>query len=394
MRRLWLGSSQSRGDSVMGDWKVPLADVIVPEDDIEAVADTYRSGWLSMGPRVEELEDAFARYTGANHALAVSSGTAALHLIALAAGLGPRTKAVVPSLTFVAAINAVAYTGAVPLFGDIAAIDEPWLSAEATERLLAPDVRAIMTTAYGGHPGQTTKLAKLAESRGIALLEDSAHGLGSRVDGRHIGTFGVAGAYSFFSNKNLAIGEGGMVVTDDPAVAGDVRLLRSHGMTTMTWDRHRGHATTYDVVTRGFNYRLDEPRAALALKRLTRLDEENRRRSAIVSRYREAFSELHSVLMIADPPQQSNSANHLFVVVLDTVLDRDRFRAELADAGVQTSVHYPPVHRFSIYADRRPELPVTDSYAARAVTLPLFPHMSESQIELVIEVVSRAVSAA
>ena len=248
----------------MPAWSVPLADVVVAEEDIAVVADVYRSGWLSMGPRTEELERALAEYTGARHALAVANGTAALHLICLAAGLGPGDEVIVPSLTFVASVNAVAYTGATPVFADIAALEEPWTPAAAVEAAITPRTKAIMVVAYGGHPGEIAAIRELADARGLTLLEDAAHAIGVRHDGRHLGTFGAAGAFSFFSNKNLAVGEGGAVVTDDDALAERMRLLRSHGMTTLTWDRHRGHAAGYDVVALGFNYRIDEPRAALS----------------------------------------------------------------------------------------------------------------------------------
>ena len=226
----------------MPDWTVPLADVVVPEEDIAVVADVYRSGWLSMGPQTAALEREFAAYAGARHALAVANGTAALHLICAAAGLGPGDEVVVPSMTFVATVNAIAYTGATPVFADIVSVTEPWLDPGAVDAALTEHTKAVMTMAYGGHPGRTVALAALARERGLMLLEDAAHAAGSRVGGRHLGTFGRAGAFSFFSNKNLAVGEGGMVVTDDDEAAAQMRLLRSHGMTTLTWDRHRGHA--------------------------------------------------------------------------------------------------------------------------------------------------------
>src|SRR3954471_13552288 len=222
-------------------WRVPLADVVIAEEDLAAVIETYRSGWLSMGPRTEELEAAFASYTGAGHALAVANGTAALHLVTLAAGLGPGDEVVVPSLTFVATVNAIAYTGATPVFADVASLAEPWLSAAAVEAAITPRTKAVMSMTYGGHAGETEALRALCEGRGLLLLEDAAHAAGSRLDGRHLGTFGRAGAFSLFSNKNLAVGEGGMVVCHDDEMAGRVKLLRSHGMTTLTWDRHRGH---------------------------------------------------------------------------------------------------------------------------------------------------------
>src|SRR3954451_18128053 len=184
----------------MPDWRVPLADVVVPEDDIDAVAEVYRSGWLSMGPQTEALERDFERFTGARHALAVSNGTAALHLLCGAAGVAPGVEFVVPSLTFVAPFNEVPYTGATPVFADVVSVTEPWLDPDAVAAVMGERTRGIMTMAYGGHPGQTAALATIAGERGIALLEDAAHAVGTRVGGRHLGPFGLGGAFSFFSN--------------------------------------------------------------------------------------------------------------------------------------------------------------------------------------------------
>jgi dTDP-4-amino-4,6-dideoxygalactose transaminase len=240
-----------------------------------------------------------------------------------------------------------------------------------------------MTMAYGGHPGETPALAALAHKRGLVLLEDVAHATGAWLGARHLGTFGLAGAFSFFSNKNLAVGEGGMVITDDDQVASRVRLLRSHGMTTLSWDRHRGHASDYDVVDRGFNYRIDEPRAALARQRLGRLDTDNARRSALDRRYRELLTGVDEATCALPPVAGARLAHHLFTIVLDEGLDRRAFRDALAARGIQTSIHYPPAHRFSIYAGTA-RLPVTDTYGARAVSLPMFATMTTEQQDEVV----------
>jgi dTDP-4-amino-4,6-dideoxygalactose transaminase len=368
----------------MAHWKVPLADVRLGEDDIDAAVAAYRSGWLSMGPRTEQFEAALADYLGVGHALAAANGTAALHLACAALGLGPGDEVVVPSMTFVATVNSIAYTGARPVFADIAAMDAPWLSAATTEAAITDRTRAVMSMTYGGRAGEITELRELCDARGIALLEDAAHGIGGSLEGRALGTFGEAGAYSFFSNKNLAIGEGGAVATDNAELAKRLRLLRSHGMTTLTWDRHRGHASAYDVVALGFNYRIDEPRAALAEALLARLDAERVRRDDHVSAYRAALEDTVGVTLLPPAAPGEVEAQHLHPVVLAENVDRDSFRRLLSDRGVQTSVHYPPAHRFSIYSDGAPELPTTDAYGARTVTLPLFGHMTEQQRELVI----------
>lgn len=373
----------------MTSWKVPLSDVRVTEPDIATVADVYRSGWLSLGPHTGALEEDLAAYTGSPHAVAVSSGTAALHLICLAAGFGPGDEVIVPSMTFVATVNAIAYTGARPVFADIVSVLEPWLDPVSVEQAITPRTKAVMMMSYGGHCGETEALADLCQRHELLLLEDAAHGLGSRLQGRQLGTFGVAAAYSFFSNKNLSVGEGGAAVTTDPAIAERLRLLRSHGMTSLSWDRHKGHATGYDVVALGYNYRIDEPRAALASARLVRLDAENRQRTKLVAEYRTRLADL-GIEMPMPPRDGLEPAHHLACLLLDAGVDRAGFRDALASSGVQTSMHYPPVHGFSIYAQGAPELPVTDAYAARAVTLPLFAHMSDEQLDTVIGAVDSA----
>jgi dTDP-4-amino-4,6-dideoxygalactose transaminase len=373
----------------MPEWRVPLADVEISEPEIAAVAETYRSGWLSMGPRTEEMEARFAEYAGSQHAIAVTNCTAALHLICLAAGIGPGDEVIVPSLTFVATANAVRYTGATPVFADIAGLEQPWLSAEATSAAITERTKAILNMTYGGHPGDSAELAMLAADKRLALLEDAAHGIGGYLDGRHLGTYGLAGAFSFFSNKNLPIGEGGLIVTDDDEFAERVRLLRSHGMTSLTWDRHRGHASTYDVVDLGFNYRIDEPRAALAVARLERLDADNERRGAAVASYRALIEPLDGVAVTMPDGPGVRQAHHLLTVVLDEGTDRDGVRDSMAKAGIQTSLHYPPAHRFRIYDDGA-SLPLTENYARRAITLPLYPSISEEQVGLVAEALSGA----
>ncbi len=364
-------------------WRIPLADVVVSENDLAAVADVYRSGWLSQGPRAREFEEAIEDYTGARHAVAVANCTAALHLIALAAGFGPGDEVIVPSLTFVATPNSIAYTGATPVFADVVSPTEPWLDPDSVEERVTSRTRAILCMQYGGHPGESLALRALADRHGLRLLEDSAHALGTRIGGEHAGTLGFAGAYSFFSNKNLAIGEGGMVVCGDDETAARVRLLRSHGMTSLSWQRHQGHAASYDVVALGHNFRIDEPRCALGLSRLARLDDDNRRRAALDAHYRELLTGAAGLTAALTPPAGATCAHHLFTVVLDAGLDRDSVREHLSAAGIQTSVHYPPAHRFAIYEPEGARLPVTDEAARRALTLPLFAHMTDEQVEFV-----------
>ncbi|HEX6665102.1 MAG TPA: DegT/DnrJ/EryC1/StrS family aminotransferase [Solirubrobacterales bacterium] len=372
-------------EAATSERKVPLASPLLLESELREAMDAYRSGWLCMGPRTAELEDSMCSYTGAGHAVAVSSCSAALHIACLAAGLGPGDTAIVPSLAFAATVNAVAVTGAVPRFAEVAAVERPWLSAEAAEAAIEPSTKAIVAMSYGGHPGEVAELAALAEQHGLALIEDAAHASGSWQDGRHVGTFGLAGALSFSASKNLGIGEGGMLLTDDAEVAGRARSLRWHGISASTWERRRAAAPEYTVEDVGLNYRIDDPRAALVNARLRRLDEDNRRRAEVDAAYRAAFGDGEGLTPVASPPAGERASHCVFAIVLDEGIDRAAFRERLSARGVETSIHFPPLHDSSAYAGPAARLPLTEAFAARAVSLPIFPQMEVWQRELVIE---------
>ena len=373
-------------DKSTGRWSVPLSDVLVDAEVERAAAEVVRSGWWSMGPRVAEFEQAFAGLLSARHAFAVANGTAALHLALLAIECGPGGEVVVPSLNFVAAANTITHTGATPVFCDVIGPDDLTADPRDIEAAVGPRTRAILVMHYGGHACRMDEILELAERRGLAVIEDAAHAPAGEFRGRACGTLGAVGCFSFFSNKNLPMGEGGMVVTDDDALAEKIRLFRSHGMTTLTWDRHRGHASSYDVVLRGFNYRLDELRAALGLVELGRLREGNRARGEIVERYRRALDGEAGISMPFVPREGVVSTHHLAVILLPEGKARHDVQTALAERGIQTSVHYPPIHMFSAYKEQpQRSLPVTESIAERVLTLPLFPHMSDAQVAAVIE---------
>jgi dTDP-4-amino-4,6-dideoxygalactose transaminase len=379
----------------VSDWLVPLADVRFSEEDVQAVAAVYRSGWLSQGPRVAEFERAFAGFVGVDPevAVALASGTGALELSCVLAGVGPGDEVVLPSLTFAATAASIVRCGARPVFADIASVDRPWLSVDSARAALSERTRAIVTVSYAGHPGDVGALRELVDERGLVLIEDAAHAAGAWTGERHAGTIGHLGSFSFFANKNLPLGEGGMLVAADPAWAARARRLRSHGLSAGTWERHRGLALDYDVLEPGFNLRLDEPRAALGTRLVGRLGEETTRRGKLATRYGEGLRSLGRFLgpAIGEGPGV-RCAWHIFPVLLASGVDRRRFREALHRAGVQTSVHYPPLHLTTAFAEaRRASLPVTEDYARRTLTLPLFGHMTETQQSLVIGSVGAAV---
>ncbi len=374
---------------------IPLFDLRLEPEDIEAVTETLRSGWLTMGPRIEAFEAAFAARLGVTHAIALSNGTAALHLAMLAAGVVPGDEVIVPSYTFVATANAAIYCGATPVFADILGRERPLIDPTEVQRLITSRTRAVVPVHFAGYAAAADELADLCAARGIALIEDAAHAPVGSLAGRSLGTIGLAGAFSFFSNKVLSVGEGGLLATDDDGVAARARSLRSHAMTTGTWSRHRGHADSYDVVGIGFNYRMDEPRAALASSRLGRLDEDVARRRALSCGYRERLRDVPGLILPFDDADVESSAAYVMPVMLERSSRRAEVRTVLRERhGIQTSVLYPAIHEFSAYRERMPgiHLPRTELAAGSEITIPLFPHMTEDQQDRVVEALTEVLA--
>jgi dTDP-4-amino-4,6-dideoxygalactose transaminase len=342
-----------------------------------------------MGPRIQEFEAAYAELLGCAHALALSSCTAALHLAYLAVGVGPGDEVIVPSMSFAATSNAVLYCGGTPVFADIVGREDLGIDVADVEARISDRTKAVCAMHYAGYPAAVASLRELCDARGIALVEDAAHAPSAEVDGRKLGTWGAAGCFSFFSNKVLSVGEGGLLATDDEGVAERVRSLRSHGMTSGTWDRHRGHAETYDVVNLGFNYRMDEPRAALLLSRMRRVDDEIARRRDLVRGYRERLAAVERLTLPYTDDDVGRSSCYVMPTLLDEGVDRREFRKGLSERGIQTSILYPAIHEFTEYRRRYPDvsLPRTEAAARTQVTLPLFPHMTEGQLDRVCDAV-------
>lgn len=373
------------------DLRIPLSDMAYGVEEEEAVQKVIHSRWLTMGAITQEFERTFADLCGVKYAFGVANGTVALHLACMAAGIGPGDEVIVPALTFVATANAVLYTGAEVRFADIIGPDDLNISPEDIERKITPRTKAILVMHYGGYPCRMPEILAMAERHGLVVLEDAAHAPGASLDGRAMGAWGVAGCFSFFSNKNLAVGEGGMVVTDREDYAARLKALRSHGMTTLTWDRHHGHAFSYDVTTLGYNYRIDEIHSALGLAQLAKLEANNARRGAISAQYRAGLAGLDGVVTPFDK-EAGKPSYHIFPMLLPTDSNRQVFMETMRGAGVQTSIHYPPIHHFSYYRERFPgiTLPVTEDAAAREVTLPLYPGLSDEEVQYVLSSVREA----
>lgn len=378
------------------DWKVTLSDMDFDGREAEAVAEVLRSRWLTMGERTQAFEREAAAALGARHAFLVSNGTAALELALKALGVGPGEDVLLPSITFVACANAVVAVGARPVFVEIESADRPLVSPEDARARAGSAARVLMAVHYAGFPCRLPELAAFADGAGLALLEDAAHAPGAKLAGRALGAWGAAGCFSLFSNKNVAVGEGGLVVTGDDRLAEELRLLRSHGMTTLTLDRHRGHAADYDVVRAGHNFRPSEITAALASAQWAKLARMNERRRALTARYRAALAGTPGLALPFAAEPLEDAACHLMSVLLEDPARRAPLRESLKRAGIQTSAHYPPIHLFSYYRDRygfRPgDLPVSEAFAARQVTLPLHSRMGDDEVDLVAEAVRKALA--
>ena len=377
---------------------IPYARQSIDAQDIQAVTAVLRSDWITTGPKVAAFEKAVARFVGAREAVAVCNGTAALHTAVHAADIGPGDEVLVPAMTFAASANCVLYEGGTPVFVDVQE-DSLLLDPAQAEAKITSRTKAIMTVDYTGQPCDYDAFRVLADRYGLALIADAAHALGAEYKGHAVGTLADLTTFSFHPVKHVTTGEGGMVVTDDRAMAERMRQFRNHGISTDARARAEKGTWFYEMVDLGYNYRLTDIQCALGLSQMKRLRRSLARRRAIARMYDEAFASIPGIEPLAVSPDVRH-AYHLYVVQIDpsrAAEDRDAIFRTLRERGVGVNVHYIPVHLHPYYRQRmgtHPGMcPVAEAAYARILSLPMFPAMTDADVRRVVDEVGRAARA-
>lgn len=375
------------------EYKIPLFKLNFDEEEIEAVTETIRSKWISTGPKCEELEKQFVEMFAVNYAVSMSNCTDALHLACILCGIGPGDEVICPSLTFAASANCIKYVGATPVFCDIVSPEHINIDPKDIERKITSKTKAIIVVHMAGFPAKMDEIMTIAHKHNLKVIEDACHGPLSEYKGKKLGSIGDIGCFSFFSNKNISTGEGGMLITNNEDLAKRAKLLRSHGMTTMSYQRASGHATTYDIVDLGYNYRLDDIRASIGVVQMNKLQSDLDKRIVIRNEYVKQLSSIDGITI----PFADNTefvSNYIFPIVLkdSTSEKRDSIRDKLHAAGIQTSVHYPAIHRFSIYKEHKTKLPITEYVTENEITLPMYASLSNEEIEYIVKELNQALN--
>ena len=358
---------------------------VIGDAEVEAVVATLRSGWLTSGPRVRELEQRFALFSSAGHAIATSSCTTAIHLSLVAAGVGAGDEVVTSSFTWPATANAIVHTGATPVFAEVDG-DSLNLDPAAFEAAITPRTRAVVPVHFAGGPCDMDAIERIARGHGLTIVEDAAHAVETTVGERKVGSIGDFTCFSLYATKSLAGGEGGVVTTSSDAAAATLRLLRSHGVTRDPWQRRlTGTLGHYDVLQPGFKANLADLQAAVALPKLDRVEEFHAVRRALVERYDEGIAELDGIEPIGRPAFGLH-AHHLYVVRIEPAAagaDRDRYAAALMAENIATGLHFLPVHTLTWYRENLPSdpLPVTEAAGAQVLSLPLSAAHGEADVD-------------
>ncbi len=375
-------------------WNIPLYKIHWDQSDADAVLNVIRRGahWTN-GPEVAEFETTVADYVGRRHAVAFNSGTSALHALMLAHGIGAGDEVIVPSFTFISTANSVLFVGAKPVFADI----EPEtfaLDAEDVRRKVTERTRAIVLVHYGGLPARDTEaLKKLAHEKGVLLIEDAAESLGATMDGKKVGTFGHSAMFSFCGNKVITTGEGGMIVTDDSDVHRNLLLIRSHGR--LEKENYFESSGSPDYVTLGYNFRMNSMTAALGVAQMKKLDDVIALRRKVAQTYDDEFARRGTPVRPPASGRPYFNVYQMYSLLFTDSESRRKAVARLNQAGIMSKVYFEPVHRTHFYKNiqnERSVLPVTEHTSERILTIPLYPHMSENEMQKVVNALHDAKS--
>ncbi len=346
-----------------------------------------------MGEKTKSFEENFGEYIGAKYLpSAVANCTAALHMALLALEIKVGDEVIISGLTFIAEANVVKMVGAKPVLADVSSLDDWNISAKTIEEKITPNTKAIMIVHFGGVPCEMDEIINLCNVRNIPLIEDVAHAPGAEYKGTKCGAFGDISCFSFFSNKNLSVGEGGMVIAQTEKLNQTIKYLRSHGMSTLTLDRHNGRAITYDVLQPGLNYRMDEIRAALGLVQLDKLNHANALRKALSDYYTKLLSGNKDLSIPFQNLMMKTSSYHIYPILLRDGINREAIFNSMREKRIQTSIHYPSMKSFTAYKDdlKHFSIPNCDIICQQELTLPLYPGMTKNEVEIVVENLGKA----
>jgi len=372
---------------------LPFSQPSITKADIDAVSEVLRSGWITTGPKAAEFEQKFCDYVGCPGAVALSSATAGMHLALKALGIGPEDEVITPSMTWVSTVNLIVLAGAKPVFADIDK-DTLMVSRSTMEECVTLRTRLIIPVHFAGAPVDIGAIRRLADERGIFLVEDAAHALGTHYMGEHVGRNGTS-IFSFHPIKNFTTGEGGMFCSDNQDLLDRIRRLKFHGLGIDAYDRHtQGRSPQAEVLEPGYKYNMPDILAALGISQLARVDKFNRQRTSLAMRYRERLAEVDEILPLSDPPYPIKHAWHLFIIRLDTDkagLSRDQFMSELKQKNIGTGLHFRAVHLQKYYREsigmRRGMLPNTEWNSDRICSLPLFADMTAEDVDDVVNAI-------
>ncbi len=379
---------------------LPFAQPDIGQAEIDEVVDTLRSGWLTSGPKTRAFEQAFRERTNAEHAVALASCTAGLHLALLAADIGPGDEVITTPLTFPSTVSVILHVGATPVLADISEADYN-IDPGEVERRLTPQTKAIIPVHYGGQPCRMEELLGLARERGLRVIEDAAHAIGASYRGQPIGALGDATVFSFYPIKNITTGQGGMLTTNDSDLAERVRLLSLHGLSKSGWDRYTERGTwAYQVLALGFNYVMTDIQAAIGIHQLARLEEFQTRRAHIASMYDELLADLPEVVRPPVRDEELTHAWHLYPIRLKAEgleIGRDEFIEALRERGIGTTVNFIPMHYHPYFSEaldvQKGDYPVAEAVFESEVSLPLYPRMKDADVERVASVVHEVIAA-